>query len=166
MPQPAIFSFIVSKDERTVTIERSFEAPIDPVWDAFTKAEILDRWWAPKPYASRTKQMDFKVGGSRFYAMVGPDGQEAAWQVQQYASITPKSNFKYLSAFADQDKNLHLPGSNWDLSFSEEKSGTIVSIVIHNDSLERMERMIEMGFKEGFSTGLDQLDEVLASYSN
>ncbi len=166
MSQPAIFNFIVSKDDRTVTIERSFEAPLDPVWDAFTKAEILDRWWAPKPYASRTKHMDFKVGGSRFYAMVGPDGQEAAWQVQQYVSITPKSNFKYLSAFADKDENLHLPGSNWDLSFSEEKGRTIVSIVIHNDSLERMERMIEMGFKEGFSTGLDQLDEVLASYSN
>ncbi|MBP7513482.1 MAG: SRPBCC domain-containing protein [Flavobacteriales bacterium] len=166
MTQPTIFNFIVSKDDRTVTIERSFEAPIDPVWAAFTKAEILDRWWAPRPYASRTKHMDFKVGGSRFYAMVGPDGQEAAWQVQQYTSITPKSNFKYLSAFADKDENLQLPGSNWDLSFSEENGRTIVSIVIHNDSLERMERMIEMGFKEGFSMGLDQLDEVLASYSN
>ena len=98
--------------------------------------------------------------------MVGPDGQEAAWQVQQYTSITPKSNFKYLSAFADKDENLQLPGSNWDLSFSEENGRTIVSIVIHNDSLDRMERMIEMGFKEGFSMGLDQLDEVLASYSN
>ena len=165
MSNAAIFNFIVSKDDHTVTIERSFEAPLDPVWDAFTKAEILDRWWAPKPYASRTKHMDFKVGGSRFYAMVGPDGQEAAWQVQQYTSITPKSNFKYLSAFADKDENLQLPGSNWDLSFSEENGSTIVSIAIHNDSLERMERMIEMGFKEGFSMGLDQLDEVLASYS-
>ena len=80
--------------------------------------------------------------------------------------LPPTSNFKYLSAFADKDENLQLPGSNWDLSFSEENGRTIVSIVIHNDSLERMERMIEMGFKEGFSMGLDQLDEVLASYSN
>ena len=166
MTQPTIFNFIVSKDDRTVTIERSLEAPIGPVWNAFTKAEILDRWWAPKPYASRTKHMDFMVGGSRFYAMVGPDDQEVAWQVQQYTSITPKSNFKYLSAFADKDENLHLPGSNWDLSFSEENGRTLVSIVIHNDSLERMERMIEMGFKEGFSMGLDQLEEVLASSNN
>lgn len=166
MTKPAIFDFIVAKDERTVTIKRSFEAPRDLVWDAFTKAEILDRWWAPKPYASRTKHMDFMVGGSRFYAMVGPDGQEAAWQVQEYTSITPKSNFKFLSAFADKDENLQLPGSDWDLSFGEEDRSTIVSIVIHNDSLERMERMIEMGFKEGFSMGLLQLDEVLASYNN
>lgn len=166
MPRPALFNFIVSKDDRTVIIERSFVAPVDLVWDTFTKAEILDQWWAPKPFSSRTKHMDFKVGGRRFYAMVGPDGQEAAWQVQQYTSITPKSNLKFLSAFADQDENLQLPGSNWDLSFSDENVRTIVRIAIHNDSLERMERMIEMGFKEGFSMGLDQLDEVLATYSN
>lgn len=163
MNKQALFNFIVSKDDRTVTIERSFEAPIDLVWDAFTKAEILDRWWAPKPYASRTKYMDFKVGGSRFYAMVGPEGQEPGWQVQQYTSITPKSNFKYFSAFADKDENLQLPGSNWNLSFREENGRTIVSIIIHNDSLERMERLIEMGFKEGFTQGLDQLDELLAT---
>lgn len=166
MTKPAIFDLIVAKDERTVTIKRSFEAPRDLVRDAFTKAEILDRWWAPKPYASRTKHMDFMVGGSRFYAMVGPDGQEAAWQVQEYTSITPKSNYKFLSAFADKDENLQLPGSDWDLSFGEEDRSTIVSIVIHNDSLERMERMIEMGSKEGFSMGLLLLDEVLASYNN
>lgn len=162
MTKPTLFNFIVRKEARTVTIERSFTAPIDPVWDAFTLAEILDRWWAPKPYASRTKYMDFSVGGRRFYAMVGPDGQEA-WQVQQYTSITPKSNFKYFSAFADQDERLQLPGSDWDLSFSEAGGQTNVSIVIHNDSLERMERMIEMGFKEGFAMGLDQLEEVLAT---
>ncbi|MCO6481677.1 MAG: SRPBCC domain-containing protein [Flavobacteriales bacterium] len=161
MNKQALFNFIVSKDDHTVTIERSFDAPLDAVWDAFTKAEILDRWWAPKPYASRTKRMDFKVGGSRFYAMVDPDGQAAGWQVQQYTSITPKSNFKYFSAFADKDGNLQLPGSNWNLSFREENGGTVVSIIIHNDSLERMERLIEMGFKEGFTQGLDQLDELL-----
>lgn len=163
MNKQALFNFIVSKNDRTVTIERSFEAPIDLVWEAFTKAEILDRWWAPKPYASRTKYMDFKVGGSRFYAMVGPEGQEAGWQVQQYTSITPKSNFKYFSAFADKDENLQLPGSTWNLSFREENGRSIVSIIIHNDSLERMERLIEMGFKEGFTQGLDQLDELLAT---
>ncbi|MBK7944616.1 MAG: SRPBCC domain-containing protein [Flavobacteriales bacterium] len=163
MPEPTLFNFIVAKEDRTVTVERSFEAPLDPVWDAFTKAEILDQWWAPKPFSSRTKRMDFKVGGRRFYAMVGPDGQEAAWQVQEYTSITPKTNYKYFSAFADKDENLQLPGSNWDLSFDAANGRTIVRITIHNDSLERMERMIEMGFKEGFTMGLEQLDELLAS---
>lgn len=163
MPEPTLFNFIVAKEDRTVTVERSFEAPLDPVWDAFTKAEILDQWWAPKPFSSRTKRMDFKVGGRRFYAMVDPDGQEAAWQVQEYTSITPKTNYKYFSAFADKDENLQLPGSNWDLSFDAANGRTIVRITIHNDSLERMERMIEMGFKEGFTMGLEQLDELLAS---
>jgi uncharacterized protein YndB with AHSA1/START domain len=163
MSKHPLFNFIVSKDDRTVTVERTFNAPLDLVWDAFTKQEMLDQWWAPKPYASRTKHMDFQIGGSRFYAMAGPDGQEAAWQVQRYTSITPKSNFKYLSAFADKDSNLHLPGSNWDLSFTEQDGITNVRITIYNESLERMEKMIEMGFKQGFTACLEQLTELLAS---
>src|SRR3954465_13225256 len=95
-----LFDFTVDKTKKTVLVTREFAADLSLVWDAFTKQEILDQWWAPKPYASKTKSMDFKVGGRRFYAMVSPEGQEN-WQVQKYTSITPKTNFKYFSAFAD-----------------------------------------------------------------
>jgi uncharacterized protein YndB with AHSA1/START domain len=106
--------------------------------------------------------MEFKVGGRRFYAMVSPEGQEF-WQVQKYTSITPKTNFKYFSAFADKDENPDTAGSDWDLTFSEQNGITKVSILIKNDSLERMQKMIEMGFKEGFTATLDYLEELLAS---
>lgn len=152
----------VDKASKTVHVTKEFNAQLPLVWDAFTKQEILDQWWAPKPYLSKTKVMDFKVGGRRFYAMVSPEGQEN-WQVQKYTAITPKTNFKYFSAFADKDENLHLPGSDWDLTFSEHNGITKVSISIMNDSLERMEKMIEMGFKEGFTMTLNCLDDVLAS---
>jgi len=105
----------------------------------------------------KTKHMDFKVGGRRFYAMVSPEGLEN-WQIQDYTSITPKTHFKFFSAFADKDENPFLPGSNWDLSFSESNGITKVSITIYNDSLERMEKMIEMGFKEGFTMTLNALE--------
>ena len=108
--------------------------------------------------------MDFKVGGRRFYAMVSPEGQEN-WQIQKYTSISPKTNFKYFSAFADKDENPALPGSDWDLSFSEQNGITQVRITIKNDSLERMEKMIEMGFKEGFTMALNYLVDLLATLS-
>lgn len=154
------FEFKVDKSTKTVLVTREFNAELSLVWDAFTKKEILDQWWAPKPFESKTKIMDFKVGGRRFYAMVSPEGLEM-WQLQQYTSITPKTNFKFLSVFADKDENPHLPGSNWDLNFSEANGITKISISIYNESLERMEKMIEMGFKEGFTMTLNELNDLL-----
>ncbi|MGD9631553.1 MAG: SRPBCC domain-containing protein [Pyrinomonadaceae bacterium] len=154
--------FIVNKETKTVTIAKEFEAGRDLVWDAYTRAELLDQWWAPKPFASRTKVMDFTVGGKRFYAMVSPEGVER-WVLQKYTSITPKSNFKLFNTFADADENVELPGSDWDLNFSEQDGTTTVHISIYNESLERLERMIEFGFREGTRAQLENLEELLAT---
>ncbi len=159
-----LFDFTLDKSKKTAFINREFDADLSLVWDAFTKQEILDQWWAPKPFASKTKVMDFKVGGRRFYAMVSPEGQER-WSIQKYTSISPKTNFKFLNAFADKDENPELPGSEWDLSFSDENGKTKVSVSIYNESLERMEKMIEMGFKEGFMMTLKSLEDLLATLS-
>ena len=159
------FDFKVDKSTNSVLVEKEFDAELSLVWDAFTKKEILDQWWAPKPFESKTKVMEFKVGGRRFYAMVTPEGHES-WQIQDYTSISPKSNFKFFSVFADKDENQHLPGSNWDLNFSEENGITKVSITIYNESLERMEKMIEMGFKEGFTMTLNELETLLQNVKN
>ena len=152
--------FIVDKRTKTVSITKEFAAELSLVWDAYTKAELLDQWWAPKPMTSRTKAMDFEVGGRRFYAMVSPDGDER-WAVQKYTSITPKTNFKFFNAFADKDENLQLPGSDWDLNFSEQDGKTKVSISIYNESLERLERMIEGGMREGTEMQLQNLEDLL-----
>jgi len=154
--------FIVDKETKTVSITTEFAAELSLVWDAYTKPELLDQWWAPKPLTSRTKAMDFEVGGRRFYAMVTPEGQER-WVVQKYTSITPKTNFKLFNAFADESENLELPGSDWDLNFSEQDGKTKVSISIYNESLERLERMIEFGFREGTMGQLKNLEELLAN---
>jgi uncharacterized protein YndB with AHSA1/START domain len=159
-----LFDFTVDKSKRTVCITREFAADLSLVWDAFTKKEILDQWWAPKPFSSKTKFMDFKVGGRRFYAMVSPEGQEH-WSIQKYTSISPKTNFKFFNAFADENETPELPGSEWDLSFNEQNETTKVSVVIYNESLERMEKQIERGFKEGFTLMLNYLDELLITLS-
>src|SRR6267154_1752429 len=124
MTNNLLFDFTVDKAAKTVFITREFDADLSLVWDAFTKAEILDQWVAPKPWISKTKFMDFKVGGRIF------------------------------NAFADKDENPELPGSDWDYTFSEQNGKTKVSIIIYNESLARMEKMIEMGFKIGFTITL------------
>ncbi|HSY62255.1 MAG TPA: SRPBCC domain-containing protein [Cytophaga sp.] len=160
-----LFDFSVNKENKTVHIVREFNANLEVVWEAWTTAELLDQWWAPKPFGSKTKFMNFEVGGRRFYAMVSPDGQER-WSIQKYTSISPKTNFKIFSVFADKDENPELPGSNWDLNFSEHNGMTKVSITIKNDSLARLEKMIEMGFQEGFTILLQQLDELMLTLKN
>jgi len=168
-----IYDFTVDKATKTVFITREFDAGLSLVWDAFTKPEILDQWVAPKPWASKTKFMDFKVGGRRFYAMVSPEGQER-WIIQKYTSISPKTHFKMYNAFADKDENPELPGSDWDYTFSEQNARpdmpvgqgkTTVRIAIYNESLARMEKMIEMGFKEGFTMSMTNLENLLATLS-
>ena len=159
-----LFNFTVDKAKKTVFITREFDADLSLVWDAFTKPELLDQWVAPKPWSSRTKSMDFKVGGRRFYAMVSPEGQER-WAIQKYTSISPKTNFKMFNAFADKDENPELPGSEWDYTFIEQDGKTTVHITIYNESLARMEKMIEMGFTEGFKASMNNLENLLATLS-
>ena len=160
-----IFDFTVDKPAKTVHITREFNAELSLVWDAFTKPELLDQWVAPKPWSSKTKYMNFEVGGKRFYAMVSPEGLER-WSIQEYTSISPKTNFKMYNAFADIDGNPELPGSEWEYNFSEQNGITKVTIRIYNESLERLERMIAMGFKEGFTMSIDNLEHLLETLSN
>jgi uncharacterized protein YndB with AHSA1/START domain len=169
MTNTSPFDFIVDKTTKTVSITMEFAADLSLVWDAFTKPEILDQWYAPKPWISKTKFMDFKVGGRRFYAMVGPEGQER-WAIQKYTSISPKTNFKMFNVFSDKDENPELYGSDWDLNFSEHSGShrdaniTKVSISIYNESLERMESVLE-GFQIGMTMTYENLKNLLTTLS-
>ncbi|MFT3701760.1 MAG: SRPBCC domain-containing protein [Agriterribacter sp.] len=163
MSNNLLFDFTVDKPAKTVHITREFAADIDLVWDAFTKAEYLDQWVAPKPLTAKTKYMDFKVGGKRFYAMIMPDGQER-WALQEYKSITPKTNFKLFNVFADADEKPEQYGSDWDYTFIEQGEKTTVKITIYNESRERLEMILD-GFTKGMTASLINLDELLATLS-
>jgi uncharacterized protein YndB with AHSA1/START domain len=156
-----LFDFTVDKAAKKVFIKREFAAELPLVWDAFTKAELIDQWIAPKPYTAKTKYQNFKVGGKRFYAMISPDGMER-WAIQEYTSITPKTNFKMYNTFADENENPELPGSDWTHTFSEENGTTTVNITIYNESLERMERILD-GFTQGMKMSLINLENLLAT---
>jgi len=160
MNSDLLLDFSVNKESKTVYIEREFNAGLDLVWEVWTTAELLDQWWGPKPLIAKTKFMNFEVGGRRFYAMVSPEGQER-WSVQKFTSISPKTNFKTSNVFTDKDENPEFIGSEWDFTFSEQNGITKVSITVFNESLARMEKMIEMGTLKGCALQFKNLDELL-----
>ncbi|MET3028469.1 SRPBCC domain-containing protein [Flavobacterium sp. UW10123] len=163
MKTDLLMIFSVDKENKRVDVKREFNAPLSNVWSAWTKAAILDLWWAPAPFKSETKSMEFKEGGRRLYAMVGAEGAQG-WSTFDYTSISPKTNFKYTSTFCDAEGNPNsaFGSSFWDVSFSEQGDSTIVDIVITRDSFEELEKIIEMGFKQGFTSAMEGLDKILA----
>lgn len=156
------FDFTVNKENNTITVKREFNAGLELVWEAWTNPEILDQWWAPKPYQSETKTMDFREGGFRLYAMVSPK-DEKHWGREDYQKIDTTKNFTASKIFCDENGNESpgVPRSVWHHTFSENTNTTTVNIVIQYENVEHIEMMIKMGFKEGFAAGLENLDELL-----
>jgi uncharacterized protein YndB with AHSA1/START domain len=163
-----LFDFIVNKNNNTFTVRKEFAAAQTLVWDAFAKSEILDLWWAPLPWISKTNSMDFTVGGRRLYAMCSPEGEEH-WSLTDFTDIQAKSRIAYLAAFCDSEGNSNntLPRSEWRIDLEEQEAGhTMVNIVISHDTLAAMEQTLSMGFKEGFTMTLDYLANTLLGKPN
>lgn len=156
------FDFTVDKAKQTVNVTREFAADLDLVWAAWTQPELLDQWWAPKPYRTETKSMDFRAGGRWFYSMIGPEGV-VHYCCNEYEQINPKQSFSGLDAFCHEDGTINdaMPRTFWTNEFSEKGGHTTVAIVAQYNSLEDLEMVISMGFKEGFSMALENLDQYL-----
>ncbi len=158
------FDFSVNKENNTITVKREFAAELQLVWDAYTKSEILDQWWAPKPWKARTKTMDFREGGHWHYAMIGPAGEEH-WAWADYKNIEQGKKFTGHDAFADVDGNINkeMPQSKWDVTFTDKGERTLVDFHITYGDLAQLEATVEMGFKDGLRMAMEGLDELLPS---
>lgn len=167
MTRPAIFNFSVQKDANTITVERAFNAPLGPVWAAWTEADILCRWWAPKPYRCVIKSLDFREGGRWLYAMEGPEASRH-WAFFDFTEVRPKTYFAGTNGFCDEHgvRAAGMPTGRWENFFSETSGATLVRVVKHFNSREDLEALLAMGFKEGFAMGLDQLDALLAQQAH
>lgn len=157
-----LFEFSVDKGNKTIHLKREFDANLDLVWRAWTTPELLDQWWGPKPWRAETKKMDFREGGFWLYAMVGPNG-EKHWSKASYISIVTKKSFSARDGFCDENgiMNPAFPQNLWENTFSPKQNRVQVDMVLTFDSLTDLEKIIEMGFKEGITTGFLQLDELL-----
>lgn len=162
-----LFDFTVNKEAKTITVTREFAAELPLVWDAYTKSEILDQWWAPTPWKARTKTMDFREGGHWHYAMVGPAGEEH-WAFANYQFVEPQKRFTGLDGFADAAGNVNkdMPQSKWEVTFTGKGEVTLVQFNISYPDLAQLETTLQMGFKEGLTMAMEGLDELLPALKN
>ncbi len=156
------FDFLVNREKNILTIRREFAAGRQMVWDCYTKSELLDQWFAPKPFVTKTRSMDFSEGGHWHYAMVDTGGQEY-WARMDYKTITPIDNYTALDGFCDEAGKLdpQMPRSDWDVTFTEKSGRTFVQTVVTYKSTEELEQVIAMGMKDGLTSTLERLDELL-----
>lgn len=162
MKNTLLFDFIADKEKNTLTIRREFAAKRQLVWDCHTKSELLDRWFAPKPFTVKTRSMQFKDGGHWHYAMVDPDGKEF-WGYTQYTKVNPIDGYNTRDAFSDENGNINdsLPKATWKVTFSDKGNNTVVETVVTYASLADLETILNMGMKEGLTSTLENLDELL-----
>lgn len=156
------FNFEVDRPNRTIHIKRDFGASLALVWKAWTSAELLDQWWGPRPWRAETKTMDFRENGFWHYAMVGPEG-DRHWAKATFISIENEKSFTAKDGFCDEKgvMDTAFPQNLWENSFTEKGDKVELNMILTFDSAADLETTIEMGFKEGMTAGLHQLDELL-----
>jgi len=152
----------VEKDlaNKMITISKHFNAKPDAVWQAWTKKEILDQWWAPKPWRAETSKLEFKEGGFWQYAMIGPDNERSNGKFA-YTKINAPKSYEGTDSFTDEKGfvNSDLPQVNWKCEFKTAGAGTDVKVTITSKNVIDLKKLLDMGFEEGFKMGLGNLEE-------
>lgn len=156
------FDFLANKENNTLTIRRAFAAERQLVWDCYTKQELLDQWFAPKPFTTKTKSMEFRNGGHWHYAMIDQDGNHY-WGYTEYDNINPIDSYETLDAFSNEagEINTDLPRAKWYVTFSDKETHSLVETIVQYASLADLETIISMGMQEGMAATLEKLDELI-----
>ena len=159
--------FRVDESNNKLIVKRQFLAPLAPVWAAWTEPELLEKWWAPKPWTARTKEMNFREGGHWTYAMVSPKGVEH-WGRTDYETVEKEKSFSGWDSFLKQDGsiNTELPVSTLRVEFLAKQYTTLLRVENTYKDKEELEKILKMGVQEGFTAALNQLDDLLAGESH
>lgn len=149
-------------DKFTFEAKRLFKAPIALVWKAYTEPNLIDQWWAPKPWKAETKSMDFKPEGKWVYDMVGPEGERHS-AIQIFNEIETENSFSGIDAFTDEDGNINdsMPVAKWKNTFQTTDEGTLVIAEAIYPSAASLKTVIDMGMEQGLSMAHDNLAELL-----
>ncbi len=147
---------------RKLTITRFFDSELALVWLTWTESELLDQWWAPKPWHTETKSFNFSNGGRWLYAMVGPNNERFLNRVD-FSNIVFQKSYDAVDMFCDEhgNRDASMPESQWKNEFIAENGGTRVVVTITATSPEAIEKMLEMGFESGFDMALGNLEQYL-----
>ncbi|PST84144.1 hypothetical protein C7T94_05290 [Pedobacter yulinensis] len=160
----AVFNFLVDKSTRTVRVERSFDAPVELVWAAWTDPGILDQWWAAAPDRAMTATMNFTEGGRWHYCIVNPQGHKR-WRLFNFELIRPLERFAGTDTFCDEHavSDPSKPRVRWDYVFTSRAQGTIVNIAVRFERLEDLELIVRNGFTEQLEAGFNYLEQYIAA---
>lgn len=159
-------NIVITRDiaAKKLNVTRQFNAPLQKVWQAWTQADVLDQWWAPKPWKAQTKTFEFTPGGLWLYAMVSPEG-ETHWSRVEFKTIDVPKGFTYFCVFSDENgtPNADTPGMHWNIKFIPTETGTTLQVELSFSEEASMQKMIQMGFEGGFTMGLNNLEELLGA---
>ena|ERR1700761_9428288 len=154
--------FVKDPSGKKLFVTRKFNAPLAKVWPAWTTAELLDKWWAPKPWKAETKSMNFTPGGAWYYSMVSPQNERHHNKVS-FHTIEPGKSFSSSAIFCNEngEPTDGFPVMHWQVEFTKAGNTTEVNIAVSCDTEAGLQQMIQMGFQGGFTMGLNNLDELL-----
>ena len=144
------------RQSRTVTIQRTFNAPISLVWEAWTKAEHIVKWWSPKGSEMEIVTHEFKVGGIWKYVMTMPNGTDFIadgeyQEIEEPNKLVTTANFRPMTEGVTMEVLLEEKGDQTDFTFN----------VIHPTEEYKLQQE-KMGIYNGWGSVFDQLSEFLA----
>ncbi|MFZ4814663.1 MAG: SRPBCC family protein [Phototrophicaceae bacterium] len=159
---------VTTPSDTELVVSRTFNAPRDLVWRAWTQSEHLTQWWGPTDWKVTVSQMDFRVGGHWLYCMAGPPSEGSpeiieSWGKSVYLEITPQTSFVYEDYFVDSTGAVieGMPVSTSTLKFDEQNSQTVVTIIISFSTKEQRDGLIEMQVIPGMTQTFDHLEDYL-----
>ena len=154
--------FNTDSNHATIFVMKIFDAKVEEVWNYYTNSELLDSWWAPKPWKCETQKMNFENGGTWNYAMVSPENEKHFAGID-YEEINPNRSIAWSDYFSDEKgiKNVEFPTTNWLIGFTGVEEGVKLTANLHFASEKEMNTILEMGFEEGFKATLNQLEEII-----
>lgn len=141
--------------DRTLTLERTFNAPIQLVWDAWTQPEHITQWWGPKGMETKVIEHDFRVGGQWKYSMTMPDGNEFITDgvysaIEELRKIISSANFKPMTE-----------GVEIQALFEEDGDKTKFTFNVVHPTEEYCKQQEKMGFYNGWGSTFERLNAFL-----
>ena len=94
-----------------VVIERTFDAPVDLIWQMWAQPEHFQKWYGPQGFTVPVAEMDMRVGGKRLICMASPDGSMKMWTTGEYMEIVPNERLVYTESMADENGNVVSPSA-------------------------------------------------------
>ena len=151
---------ISTPSDREVRITRSFDAPRQLVWDAYTRPELLKRWLGAMPgWSWAVCEMDVREGGSYRWVWRGPDGAELGLG-GVYKEVKP---YERLVTTERYDQAWYPGGAVGTVEFVEEDGRTTLVTTLCYDSKEARDAVLQSPATEGMEMGFTVLDTLLAS---